>query len=1385
MLEKDKNIEKALQALDLEKNKILTQGSRVQGENPFLGGNAQGYGKSKYDEKASIKDIEEGLLNRTRATYQGPLEGIANTVVGMVPKVGLGILETVGNLADLENYAGALKISKTDYDNWFSKLMREGAEKIDEQFPVYLQNPGKAFDPTDSAWWIKSIGNVAESGLEFGLTGAGIGKLAGMSVNALKASINPVAKNMAKAISTTAQPLTTIGLTHAEGVLTGQQVFQDVYNKQIENGLSDEEAKNIAANSASLSVRLNYFTAALNYTSLNPFFRGSNATSKLVNEELKRLPKESLKDYSKRVAANYTPSIKRTVDTIKKEATQEAGEEWINIIAQNEGLYQGGAKEMEGDNFFSRALESAFSEEGLVSAGLGALGGAGQTALSTQLSKKSLSQMQDAWKVQRQVIVDNFGEDGITLSKDIKEAGVLHNELKKAVLNKDENKIDFIKSKLADSVDYRNIRSGTTKDLDDRYDEMLEKTYTDAGRQELIAEGIIENNSDTEIETLKEKINSRKKALKVNEKLYNSLDFKYSNRFENSSLNEALVSNLFDNRTTYNYLVNKGVELNKSKLNVVSSLQNTLDVLNIEQDNIEDGIFNPLDLKSYNKFYKSNIDKIKNLNEFKELEELNNQYKDISETIVELNDNYNKTISEENLSKLEKDYNDSLNKQNSEKEHNQKSEEHKATKAQEEVLAKQKAEEERIRKKTEEEAKKAAEEMQKKGSVEAAIFVKSDGSQQNIKRDQRFSVENDEFIIDDIQVDNGQITRVDLADNNGDEWSVDNQEQLSLMFDKAVFESTVPTEEQANIELVTNLKKAFEETDEDVSLEVNEDPSVNKPKLSELDKIERKRKALIDIIKAAGLPKTKFSFPEFWKKLLELPFEAINLNKQEFLTKNFLGIKDIINSIQRSNGNRDVAATTDEYLLNEDLTVYLPGSNEESPLPQGTPKEIYDLNTKINKGLIEKNITSGYKLTNGLSIARRDVDLELIGDEDGAVYKDAKKDGFFPNTILNFLNTELTPVGTKLIFRTASKYNDKYFDKNNKEQSYLDEWPIDIFVTIAGKEERVGTLHTPQYVNINNMAESLTEEELIDQANNLRAIRNEILNNSENDFESVITVKKDGFLNRNDYVHQKSLAKAFGTDKRIVLGVKVNSELFTSKEVENVQSNDFLVNGSTFIMVPDAKGVYVTRYVNKKQLKNNEVILNKLVSAFDKLMTTGIRDTNISKYLYTSNRNTLGLEGVMINSNNEVFINGTKFTEVNEDFKKALGNIYINISKDLIQNKAYLNEMFESGLLTTDIQQVKSEVNGKEVYSYFSQTTTEFANPAIAKTSKNTESTQKNDTSIIDNTEKSSNLTAEEIKNSIKNNFEQDFDEDINVEFNIKPSLEEENTIKEQKKNCK
>lgn len=485
-------------------------------------------------------------------------EELGNAALRFVPKVGLQILETVGNISNLTAWGAAMNVVDSNFQWWLTSWAKDKQQEINEALPLFRKNESKQFDPTDSAWWVENGSGLLESVTSFALTGLGMGAGLKLGVKSLAAS----APWLAGALESSSQALSTIALTHAEGVMTGADVYKQVYEREYEKEHNLKEGSvnftysevgslpinKKAAEAAATSVRTNYFNAALNYTSLTPIFRKTKLSRYFDDAEdasvLTKGVGESLEQFTQRTAKYKPANIYRNLQKTGVETLQESLEEGVNVWAQNRGLAQAG---LISEDEASLA-NSLFSDEGLLSMALGAVGGAGQTGLISLGSRGQDKKREADYNAKRTQILKNYGEEGAGIITQINNINSLVSDLQNSNEDVNTEAVDIMKEGILQNLALANFVAGTTSSLENMIVEETKKS-----KEQLVAEKKLdENATDSQHEDY---INSAKQSLKTikdQEAIYNKALFLgknispvYTNAlYSNLSLEKSLLKKI-------------------------------------------------------------------------------------------------------------------------------------------------------------------------------------------------------------------------------------------------------------------------------------------------------------------------------------------------------------------------------------------------------------------------------------------------------------------------------------------------------------------------------------------------------------------------------------------------------------------------------------------------------------------------------------------------------------------------------------------------------------------------------------------------------------------------------------------------------------------------
>ena len=494
-------------------------------------------------------------------------EELGNAALRFAPKVGLQILETVGNIADLGTWAGSMGVADDNFQSWLTSWAKDKQQEVNEALPLFRKSE-KVFDPSDSAWWVENGSSLLESVAAFGLTGLGMGAGIKAGIKGLAAS----APWLSGALETSGQALSTLALTHAEGVMTGADVYKQTVERDYEKqnnlpegsvNFSYQEVAQMplnerAAEAAATSVRLNYFNAALNYTSLSPVFKKTRFSRYFDDVEdaaiLRKGVGESLDEFSQRTAKYNPVNVYKKLQKTGAETIQESLEEGINVWAQNKGLAQAGLMSEEDASL----TNSLFSEEGLLSMALGAVGGAAQTGLISLGSRGQDKQRIKEYNDKRNQILKNYGEEGAGLINQINNINTLVADLQNNNEEFDEQGVKAVKEGIIQNLALANFIAGTTSSLEDMIVQETKKT-----KEQLIAEKKLDDKAtDSEYEDY---INSAKESLttiKEQEKIYNKalslgkyISPVYTNAlYTNLSLEKSLMNEIQYNTSEVSFL---------------------------------------------------------------------------------------------------------------------------------------------------------------------------------------------------------------------------------------------------------------------------------------------------------------------------------------------------------------------------------------------------------------------------------------------------------------------------------------------------------------------------------------------------------------------------------------------------------------------------------------------------------------------------------------------------------------------------------------------------------------------------------------------------------------------------------------------------------------
>lgn len=214
-----------------------------------------------------------GNLNERRAQAQSGWNLLGKAIGQGLTEATLGSLEGIGYVLDFEELFNADKQSTEGFDNWFSQGIREAKEYIQEEaFPVYQTQraaEGSLWERMGDGTFWASQGKTIGTTLSLLLPSAGVARVAGLAGKA--ARIGTAGTEILQ--GTTAAMFS----RKAESAMEANQVFQQEHQKYLSEGLSDQEARIKAGESAATVFKANAAMLPmdmLQYTMLLKSFKG-------------------------------------------------------------------------------------------------------------------------------------------------------------------------------------------------------------------------------------------------------------------------------------------------------------------------------------------------------------------------------------------------------------------------------------------------------------------------------------------------------------------------------------------------------------------------------------------------------------------------------------------------------------------------------------------------------------------------------------------------------------------------------------------------------------------------------------------------------------------------------------------------------------------------------------------------------------------------------------------------------------------------------------------------------------------------------------------------------------------------------------------------------
>lgn len=201
----------------------------------------------KYDEGLTMFDTPE---SRRELNYQNQTgwQAWGNALGQSLAEVTAGTLEGFGYLLDLEQHVKALAGTEKEFDNEFSKTMRQFKDSVREEMPVFT-DPNKPFDPLNSRWWASNLPSITSTLTLMIPTGAAVGAIGKLGkVGRLLTSEAKVLGGLTSARAITSGAISRVLESTMEAAGNADQVYQQLIQEGADEKTAREEAGKVASN---------------------------------------------------------------------------------------------------------------------------------------------------------------------------------------------------------------------------------------------------------------------------------------------------------------------------------------------------------------------------------------------------------------------------------------------------------------------------------------------------------------------------------------------------------------------------------------------------------------------------------------------------------------------------------------------------------------------------------------------------------------------------------------------------------------------------------------------------------------------------------------------------------------------------------------------------------------------------------------------------------------------------------------------------------------------------------------------------------------------------------------------------------------------------------
>lgn len=412
-----------------------------------------GFDVDKYSRLGEDINPLDPTLDQQLADSQGRLEQLGaalnQAVVGEI--VG-GTIEAAGSLLDLFDGSNYTDTTEKKWTNTLTDLGQNLRTWSREATPIYEQHPGE-FAPWSFSWWMSNAPSVAST---VSLLLPSFVAVKGLSLGAkmlhMGQALEKVGMSAAKieALGNTTSRLLQAGISRQiENTMESGQSYTETFDKYINSGYSEEDAKKYASTAAANTYAADWAMLAMDaaqYLMLPKFKTRADVDRTLAKAAAKQgLPTESLAMIRAKGLKNLAGQM-----------AGEAFEEGYQFVAQEEGKYMADKQAgIADDSEFDQRIGKYLTKGGFwTAATMGALGGGVFKAIGTPL-QRSMEKSKGIESLEEKRIKDvqSYGEN----------SGFYIDQVEKAQKSTDPEDLDRATTAFINNFGGNAIKLGNTK----------------------------------------------------------------------------------------------------------------------------------------------------------------------------------------------------------------------------------------------------------------------------------------------------------------------------------------------------------------------------------------------------------------------------------------------------------------------------------------------------------------------------------------------------------------------------------------------------------------------------------------------------------------------------------------------------------------------------------------------------------------------------------------------------------------------------------------------------------------------------------------------------------------------------------------------------------